>query len=1170
MAAEGNIVGEVGLIVKPVDNGFNADVQRIINKIESQAQFKVGADTSSASSAVQALTGQANQLGESFAQSAINVAGITAAVYALKGAANTVIGKFSTLFDQLAQAKAGFSSILKSENAGNNLLTDIQEFARVSPFVTQELVNYSQQLLGVGLSAERITPLLKDVGNIISSVGGDTQNLGRVLFTLTQIQSIGRLAGQDAMQLQSALIPITKYLSEYLGKTTVEVKKLQEQGKISADTVFAAITAQGKNVEGAMDKATRNIAGARAILSDTITLMLQRSPELQKIFEDIFKSIVKFSNYLSQDDVSVAIDEFMTSVGKIYEGLKPLGVAIADIGSTVGINGLKSITSILSAFGAALDAIPEPAIKLFAGFIVTMGAVRAPLMLLKYVNSFQNLYQGVMRAATGVSKANVEMEENAIAANSAAAANGRFAAALNKVGIAATGTGTPRKGLGADKAAAGLGIGLGVAGSFVSDGNGGTRDAIGTTAQFAAIGSIAGPWGIAAGAAIGALSSIASTSRKVAKQVREDAKEAAAGWAAEFQKNLTYEFGSDVTKDSLYAYLAESDKSASLIATYQERLKTTQEEIDRLGGPMALAFAGTQTTALDKAKSSADGYRLAIQKAKDEQEALFGPDSQSAEYLRSLADDIAKIQFANPVAENQKLRVPDFPGNLVPQRTFSADQLSVLTGQTTPDSIADMKLIEAELKSWGITLDDIATKTEPEILAMVTLFSQLPDSIRDAVTAASSWNDKLKEGAATADTMWGPAKAQISSIISYNTAITSALDAQTKAAFNLKDENAQLAAQRELDTIRGQAYAMALATMTEGLSKEEAALVATTAAERAYQDAIEFRALASESALATQRFQTDEVITNLLELAGVVDSVENRQVVIDVTSKGIEAVMARLTILQQKMIDVETGKGLDGKARRVVVDDLDEAIARQKKELDKILSGAQDKSLGAKVKADIANRDAETIMADAIAANTQAADEAARKAQEWATAVESATASLTNSIDAAAESIKAAADSWIGSIKERTQYEQAVSTGRLIRNTNRQVADVAELTAGLENLKNRGVPQSVIDALGINNVTDTRQLRKLVNSSDADLMALATSLATLNTSATDLATSQEDKRTRTNITQAIIEAAKQLDLNLSKDQAAGISNQFVITPGTNAEDIALQILNVLTSGRIGV
>ena len=845
MAAEGNIVGEVGLIVKPVDNGFNADVQRIINKIESQAQFKVGADTSSASSAVQALTGQANQLGESFAQSAINVAGITAAVYALKGAANTVIGKFSTLFDQLAQAKAGFSSILKSENAGNNLLTDIQEFARVSPFVTQELVNYSQQLLGVGLSAERITPLLKDVGNIISSVGGDTQNLGRVLFTLTQIQSIGRLAGQDAMQLQSALIPITKYLSEYLGKTTVEVKKLQEQGKISADTVFAAITAQCKNVEGAMDKATRNIAGARAILSDTITLMLQRSPELQKIFEDIFKSIVKFSNYLSKDDVSVAIDELMTSVGKIYEGLKPLGVAIADIGSTVGINGLKSITSILSAFGAALDAIPEPAIKLFAGFIVTMGAVRAPLMLLKYVNSFQNLYQGVMRAATGVSKANVEMEENAIAANSAAAANGRFAAALNKVGIAATGTGTPRKGLGADKAAAGLGIGLGVAGSFVSDGNGGTRDAIGTTAQFAAIGSIAGPWGIAAGAAIGALSSIASTSRKVAKQVREDAKEAAAGWAAEFQKNLTYEFGSDVTKDSLNAYLAESDKSASLIATYEERLKTTQEEIDRLGGPMALAFAGTQTTALDKAKSSADGYRLAIQKAKDEQEALFGPDSQSAEYLRSLADDIAKIQFANPVAENQKLRVPDFPGNLVPQRTFSADQLSVLTGQTTPDSIADMKLIEAELKSWGITLDDIATKTEPEILAMVTLFSQLPDSIRDAVTAASSWNDKLKEGAATADTMWGPAKAQISSIISYNTAITSALDAQTKAAFNLKDENAQLAAQRELDTIRGQAYAMALATMTEGLSKEEAALVATTAAERAYQDAIEFRALAS-------------------------------------------------------------------------------------------------------------------------------------------------------------------------------------------------------------------------------------------------------------------------------------------------------------------------------------
>lgn len=1151
MAAEGNIVGEVGLIVKPVDNGFNADVQRIINKIESQAQFKVGADTSSASNAIQSLTGQANQLGESFAQSAINVAGITAAVFALRGAANSVIGKFSTLFDQLAQAKAGFSSILKSENSGNNLLTDIQEFARVSPFVTQELVNYSQQLLGVGLSAERITPLLKDVGNIISSVGGDTQNLGRVLFTLTQIQSIGRLAGQDAMQLQSALIPITKYLATYLGKTTAEVKKLQEQGKISADTVFAAITAQGKNVEGAMDKATRNIAGARAILSDTITLMLQRSPALQKIFDDIFKSIVKFSNFLSQDDVSLAIDEFMVSVGRIYEGLKPLGEAIADISSTVGIGGLRSLTSILTVFGNTLNAIPEPAIKLLAGFIVTMGAVRAPLMLLKYVNSFQNLYQGAMRVATGVSKANVEMEENAIAANSAAAANSRFAAALNKVGIAATGTKTTRSGLGADKAAAGLGIGLGVAGSFVSDGNGGTRDAIGSMAQFAAIGSIAGPWGIAAGAAVGAISSIVSASRKAADNIKKNAKEAAESWATEFEKNLGYQFGTGVGPESLNAFLVQADAGVGSIRGAEQALATAQEAFEKIPSLSAVAW--------NQAKKNVEEYQGVVTRLKAEQDALFS-DSQFADYLDGVAAKLALISFSNPVADNKALRGNATPGssNINGYDPYSADQLSVLSGQTSADSVKDIKLIEEQLKSWGITIEDLVNKTEPELTAMVTAYRQLPDSIRDAVKASSDWVAKLKEGASTASTMFGSAQEEISAQLSFNKALTSALDSQSQAVFNLGDKNAELTAKRELLTIKSQAYATAVANGAD-------AVMAAASAENAYRTAIDFRASATEASAAIQRYNTDAVIAQILELAGAVDSVENRQIVIDVSTRGVQEVLAVIEKLEAQLISVQSGN-LDGRGRRQVVDELDDSIAAQKRQLDKLLAGKGDVGISAKVQSEIAKRDADQIMSEA----KSAADDAARKAEQWANSITSATDSLSTSITEAAESIKAAADSWIGSIKERTQYEQAVSTGRLIRNTNRQVADVAELTAGLENLKNRGVPQSVIDALGINNVTDTRQLRKLVNSSDADLMALATSLATLNTSATDLATSQEDKRTRTNITQAIIEAAKQLDLNLSKDQAAGISNQFVITPGTNAEDVALQILNVLTSGRIGV
>jgi len=236
--------------------------------------------------------------------------------------------------------------------------------------------------------------------------------------------------------------------------------------------------------------------------------------------------------------------------------------------------------------------------------------------------------------------------------------------------------------------------------------------------------------------------------------------------------------------------------------------------------------------------------------------------------------------------------------------------------------------------------------------------------------------------------------------------------------------------------------------------------------------------------------------------------------------------------------------------------------------LNGLVSGAGDNSIGKAAKDAADKRDADQRRKDAEAAAKKAAEDAKRAAEQWAQKVESATSSMTQAVESAANQIAEADKSWVGSIKERTQYEQAVSASRLTRNANRQIADVAELQAGIQNLKARGLSQAMLDALGIDNVSDTRQVRKLVRASDSDLAALAASMSTLDQSATQLAQQQEDKRQRDNITAAILAAAKQLDVKIGKDQAAGIANHFTITPGTNAEDIALQILSLLTSGRI--
>lgn len=1150
MTAAGNIVGEVGLIVKPVDPGFNAGVQRIIDKIERDAQFKVAADTREAQSALQGIDSQVSGINNNLVQSAINVAGITAAFYALKGAANQVIGRFSTLFDQLAQAKAGFASILKSENAGNTLLADIQEFARVSPFVTQELVNYSQQLLGVGLSAQRITPLLKDVGNIISSVGGDTQNMGRVLFTLTQIQSIGRLAGQDAMQLQSALIPITKYLSEYLNKTTAEVKKLQEQGKISADTVFAAISAQGKNVEGAMDKATRNIAGARAILSDTITLMLQRSPELQRIFDDIFKSIVTFSNYLSQDDVSTAIGNFLKSVGEIYDGLKPLVASIASIGSGVGLSSLRAFTSILEVLSVALSAIPQPVIKLLASFFVGLSSVKAPLVLAKYVMNIQYLAKGALEAGVQIGRSTIAMNEQTAAAQRAAGAVNTLADAEER----------RRRSVGSNSM---YGIGLATAGAFVSDGNGGTRDALGSIAQYAGMGAmIGGPWGAAAGGAIGALSSIVSASRKAAEDVKKDALEAADAWARSIEKRIEAEYGSTVNDKSAAQFLKGATGIDFVLNNYQTRLAKLKKEREELASTMSDVNPTEQEknsykSLTDQIDHLSDSY----DRVKMQQEALF-KDSAFVDYLTRASSALALISASHP-----EITPASVLGAGSGQRqglVISQRQRDLLSGQDIPKSTEELRWVNAELSKMGLTLDDLSSKTKEELEKIVSMYTRIPDKIRDTLEATNDWLTRLKEAKATAETMWQPQQDKIAAIVSFNNAVTASLDSQAKAASNLKDVNAQLSAESQLFALKEQVYAKAIAEFGDNaVGKAKAAELA----ERAYGIAIQFRQSAMEAAEATARFANNDTnsatIENLLKIGQLADSLDNRQVIIDIATKGIGKAISDIEAANQALIDVGQSN-IPQSEKNDLLAQARGQIAAANKVLDDINSGKYDNQFALEAAAAIADRDKEKNDAEA----KRLAEEAAREAAQWASTVESATESLSKSIESAANAIKSAADSWIGSIKERTQYEQAVSTGRLTRNANRQVADIAELTSGISNLQGRGVPQSVLDALGINNVSDTRQLRKLVNSSDADLAALVATVSALDTGATSLAISQEDKRTRDNITQGIIDAAKALDITLSKDQAAGISNQFNIVPGTNAEEIALQILNILTSGRI--
>lgn len=147
--------------------------------------------------------------------------------------------------ESIAMAKMSFTALLGSAELATNQIVKLTELSKDSPLPFDELLKSTRILLAYGIEVEQTNSMLKKLGDIAAVTGGDLQGLALVYG---QIQSAGRLLGQDALQLSTRGIPIYKELAEILGLSILEVKKLGEQGLITAeqvDEVFQKMTDSG-------------------------------------------------------------------------------------------------------------------------------------------------------------------------------------------------------------------------------------------------------------------------------------------------------------------------------------------------------------------------------------------------------------------------------------------------------------------------------------------------------------------------------------------------------------------------------------------------------------------------------------------------------------------------------------------------------------------------------------------------------------------------------------------------------------------------------------------------------------------------------------------------------------------------------------------------------------
>lgn len=293
---------------------------------------------------------------------------------------------------QMRQYEIAFQTMLKSAEAGTQMLRDLQQFAAETPFDVPGVVSAGQQLMAFGFKAEEIIPMLTNLGDAASGLGLGTEGVSRLAYALGQMQTSGKLNAQDMMQLTSAGISAWDMLAQAAGKTVAEMKDLCSKGAIDSKAAVQTIVA-GMNEQfgGMMAKTSDEVAGLLANIEETAG---NTSAAVGKYLTEAFniKGILK--------DVSDRLGEFQQKMQTATEQGKSMGDVIKECVPAPVIAAIGAFAAVLAVVSVAAVATLGAVLGLSAGIVAAGAAIGAAIALI--ITYWDDLADAVKAAVQGI------------------------------------------------------------------------------------------------------------------------------------------------------------------------------------------------------------------------------------------------------------------------------------------------------------------------------------------------------------------------------------------------------------------------------------------------------------------------------------------------------------------------------------------------------------------------------------------------------------------------------------------------------------------------------------------------------------------------------------------------------------------------------------------------
>lgn len=214
--------------------------------------------------------GETVEANDKMSVSLTKVLGVIGGVTALKNFVTELVN----VRGQFQQLEIAFSTMLKSKEKADKLMSELVDIAAKTPFDLQGVASSAKQMIAYGSSAENVGDELVMLGNVAAGVGSQ---LSEIAYLYGTLRTQGRAYATDIRQFAGRGIPIYEELAKVLGVTKDEVSGLVKEGKVGfkeVEQAFKNMTSESGIYYNLMQEQSKSLTGQLSNLGDAWDTML--------------------------------------------------------------------------------------------------------------------------------------------------------------------------------------------------------------------------------------------------------------------------------------------------------------------------------------------------------------------------------------------------------------------------------------------------------------------------------------------------------------------------------------------------------------------------------------------------------------------------------------------------------------------------------------------------------------------------------------------------------------------------------------------------------------------------------------------------------------------------------------------------------------------------------